>query len=208
MGEAGYHHGNLKQALIEAGLDILKEKGLSGLTLRACAARAGVSHGAPKNHFCSLAVLHAAIVAQGFYMFAGKMTENIPAVQNDGAAYVLAVARGYVAFADENPDLFRLMFSLEREVELYPELEPAARAAYDVLRDMCRWIDFGTAGTAQERLAKETMLWSWIHGYASLRINGQFYKAHREIGRNPELEEILLDLTYRTTPLPPVDEEV
>ena len=52
-----YRHGNLRAALIDAGLEILEEKGLAGLTLRACATRAGASHTAPQNHFGNLAGL-------------------------------------------------------------------------------------------------------------------------------------------------------
>ena len=63
---ARYHHGNLKSALVEAGLVILREKGLAGLSLRAIAERVGVSHTAPKNHFGNLAGLLTAIAGQGY----------------------------------------------------------------------------------------------------------------------------------------------
>jgi AcrR family transcriptional regulator len=65
-GTTAYHHGNLKEALIDAGLEILEEKGLAGLTLRACARRAGASHTAPKNHFKNHAGLQTAIAARGY----------------------------------------------------------------------------------------------------------------------------------------------
>ena len=60
----GYHHGNLKTALVEAGLEIIEAEGLAGLSLRAIAAKVGVSHTAPKNHFGSLRGLLTAIGTQ------------------------------------------------------------------------------------------------------------------------------------------------
>ena len=106
-----YHHGNLKQALVLAGLDILNEDGLEGLSMRACAARVGVSHGAPKNHFANLAVLQAAIATEGFRRFAETMRAFMEKAPQNARSQIIACAEGYVAFVEDNPDLFRLMFS-------------------------------------------------------------------------------------------------
>jgi len=63
---AGYHHGDLREALLEAAEALLREEGVPGLTLRACARRAGVSHAAPKHHFADLSELLSAVAARGF----------------------------------------------------------------------------------------------------------------------------------------------
>ncbi len=196
LSEPNYHHGNLKQALVEAGLDILREEGLAALSLRACAARVGVSHGAPKNHFASLAVLQAAIVTQGFRMFTQAMTAHVRDAPLRGRDQVLAIATGYVEFALANPDLFRLMFSMERQLDIYPELLPASQEAYAVLRDVSRWIAVEHDGSREALVARETMLWSWVHGYACLRVNKQFYTSNAETNRDPALQDIMPEFRY------------
>jgi len=189
LSEPKYHHGNLKEALIQAGLDILKEDGLESLSLRACAARAGVSHGAPKNHFANLAVLQAAIATEGFRQFAAVMRAHMADAPKDARARILASASGYVAFVEDNPDLFRLMFSMERKIDIYPDLLPTSREAYDVLREVAAGLSPENCENPTHPTSVETMLWAFIHGYATLKANKQFYTANAETGKDPELEE-------------------
>ena len=103
--------GDLKARLVQAGRDILDEDGSDALTLRACAARAGVSHAAPAHHFNGLPGLVAAIVTTGFRQFAATMIEvrdRAPATPRDR---LIGICRGYMRFAEENPGLFTLMFN-------------------------------------------------------------------------------------------------
>jgi AcrR family transcriptional regulator len=74
--EKTYHHGNLKDALVKASLDILHKDGLAGLSLRKCAERVGVSHTAPKNHFGNMAGLLTALASAGYAMLADYMRKN------------------------------------------------------------------------------------------------------------------------------------
>lgn len=196
LSEPKYHHGNLKEALIQAGLDILKQDGLESLSLRACAARVGVSHGAPKNHFATLAVLQAAIATEGFRQFAATMRAHMAEAPGDARAQILASAKGYVAFVEENRDLFRLMFSMERRIDIYPELLPASRDAYVVLREVAEGLAPENCEDPVHRTSVETMLWTFIHGYATLQANRQFYTANAETGRDPSLEEIFPKFLY------------
>lgn len=80
--QSTYHHGNLKAALVQAGLDILNQQGLADLTLRACALRAGVSHTAPKNHFGNLAGLMSAIAARGYQRLTETMQTGLPRMRH------------------------------------------------------------------------------------------------------------------------------
>ncbi|HEU0222356.1 MAG TPA: TetR/AcrR family transcriptional regulator, partial [Paracoccaceae bacterium] len=82
MSERRYHHGDLRRALVEAGLAILEEAGLEALTLRACAARVGVSHAAPRNHFAGLGGLLAAIKAEGFRRHEAAMRAGMAEATN------------------------------------------------------------------------------------------------------------------------------
>ncbi|WP_417685671.1 TetR-like C-terminal domain-containing protein [Roseibium sp.] len=143
-----------------------------------------------------MAVLQAAIVAEGFRLFAATMRDHVAAAPKEGRAQVLAIATGYVEFAVGNPDLFRLMFSMERQLDIFPDLLPASREAYAVLRDVSKWVEAKDRHSAEGRVAVETMLWTWVHGYACLKVNRQFYTSNAEIGRDPELADVMPAFDY------------
>ena len=168
-----YHHGDLKHALVAAGIALLEEGGLPALTLRACAARAGVSHAAPKNHFGSLAGLVTAIAAEGFARHAAFMRADLPA---DAAprARLHAAMQGYTRFAAGHPHLFELMFSPSYPDFSDPVLRHNAAASYAVLRDVATGLDWDKADAEGGQIRTEMMLWSIVHGYAILSLSGQF----------------------------------
>ncbi|WP_420564758.1 TetR-like C-terminal domain-containing protein [Thalassobaculum sp.] len=170
-----YHHGDLKPALIQAGLELLEEQGLEALTLRAIAARVGVSHTAPKNHFDGLLGLLAAIAAEGFRRHATEMRKGVEAHSNR-VDRLRAATEGYVRFARENPALFKLMFSPRLKGLGDPDLIAAGSESYGVLRGIADGLEWDRPGPArgpgEEALRTETMLWAFAHGYASLLLEG------------------------------------
>ncbi|MCZ8187900.1 MAG: TetR/AcrR family transcriptional regulator [Beijerinckiaceae bacterium] len=170
-GPRRYHHGNLKAALVEAGLALLEERGLANLSLREIAARVGVSHTAPKNHFGSLKGLLTAIAAEGFRRHAAALEAGLR--PEDGPVERLhAAADGYVRFARDHPALFRLMFSADLCNHEDPDLSAAASASYGVLARLAERLAPGKGGGGgQTRM--ETLLWSIVHGYAMLANEGQ-----------------------------------
>lgn len=182
MRDKKYHHGNLKEALIEAGLDILAESGLDGLSLRTCAARVGVSHTAPKNHFGNMGGLLTAIAARGYGELAGWMTRDLP----DGATRHEkrnAALEGYVAFARANPHLFELMYSGSRTNRDDPDLKAGIGACYDILREASHNLDWDKADTPDAELRAQIMFWSLVHGFAQLTLSGKLEKeATRSLG--------------------------
>ena len=168
------HHGNLRQTLINAGIDILGQDGLSALTLRACAARAGVSHAAPAHHFSGLPGLQAGIAAKGYTLLVTAMTSERAKVDPRATARLLAICQGYLHFAQAYPALFTLMFSTDvfaDDCHTDPDLAAASTAAYGILAEACAAFDPGPIGAS----GLEIMIWSLIHGYASLM-------QHRRIG--------------------------
>lgn len=186
-----YHHGNLRQALVEAGLDILSTEGLPALTLRGCAARAGVSHSAPKNHFENLDRLMAAICAEGHRRLTAAMRDMMADAEPEPRPQLLAAAKGYLAFALENTDLFRLMFSLPRAEAFDPERREAGDESYAILRKVCAPLAARLNGTPAPRAVVETTVWSYVHGYASLAVNNRLRRPEAEIGRIPGIEEAM-----------------
>lgn len=171
-----YHHGDLKPALVRAGLEILEQDGLEALSLRAIAARAGVSHTAPRNHFDGLTGLLSAIAAEGFRRHAAEMRRGVEDLPK-GRARLHAAAEGYVRFARRHPALFRLMFSPILCGRDDPDLAAASAESYGVLQDIAAGLDWARPGPQHapelEALRTETMLWSLVHGYASLMIEGR-----------------------------------
>ena len=95
-----YHHGDLREALIKAGLTILEKDGVEALTLRACARKAGVSHAAPQHHFAGIDDLLAEIAATGFEDFVESL-DQAAAHATSPVEKLKAMGQGYVAFAGD-----------------------------------------------------------------------------------------------------------
>lgn len=167
-----HHHGDLRNALIDAGVAILAEDGLDGLTLRKCAARAGVSHAAPSHHFDGVAGLRAAITEEGFRIFRNYMLDARNRAGDNPHERLKAICRGYLFFAVENPALFELIFgikAMQHQRDLMPE---SPDAAYLVLRETCA--PFVPEGA--DPLVTEAQVWSLIHGFCTLYVAEQFGK--------------------------------
>src|SRR5215470_6823467 len=98
---APYHHGSLREAMVEAAERILERDGIAGLTLRAAAREAGVSHAAPKNHFGDVRGLLSELAAAGFVRFGAAMVANVREDASRGAE-LMAIGQGYVTFAKQN----------------------------------------------------------------------------------------------------------
>jgi AcrR family transcriptional regulator len=179
---AGYHHGDLRDALLVAAEQLLHEKGLQGLTLRACARRAGVSHAAPKHHFADLSELLSEVAARGFDRLTAALQTAHAEVGEDPDARFIAVARTYVHFARDNPAHFRLMF---RSDVLRQCNKSLAMASGRTFAEMTGCIT-GQRGEPDvdpeqllERIREDDFMqdlvlgWSYVHGYAQLLLEGQ-----------------------------------
>ncbi|ODT80716.1 MAG: hypothetical protein ABS76_14680 [Pelagibacterium sp. SCN 64-44] len=158
-----YHHGNLRQALLEAALVVLEQRGEAGLGLRDLARAVGVSPAAPYRHFDSRAALLEALAVTGFQRFAARM-EAVAASRPDDA--MAAMGKTYVVFALQNPNLFRLMFSPQMKKEARPGLRLAADAAFDTLRHVI-------GGDVQTGRVRALAAWAKVHGLAVLLLDGQ-----------------------------------
>ena len=133
MAKRGYHHGNLRQALVDATLDLIEEKGPQGFTMAEAAKLAGVSAAAPYRHFKGREDLIAEAARQGFDIFADLMEF----AYNDGKPSALAAfeatGRAYLAFARKHPGHYIAMFESGISMNTTPELAMAANRASGVL---------------------------------------------------------------------------
>jgi AcrR family transcriptional regulator len=175
-----YHHGDLQQALLKAGLELLQEHGLEGITLRETARRAGVSHAAPYHHFADKARLIEALATESFRRFTQALQEAWETTPGSSLARFRAVGLAYVQFALEHPAEFRLMNRPElrqpaKELQQDAASTPvtlAARQSYEVLLHSirsCQEDGFITQGNP-EPLALTA--WSSVHGLAVLLMDG------------------------------------
>jgi AcrR family transcriptional regulator len=170
--EVPYHHGSLRAAMLQAAELILERDGIAGLTLRAAAREAGVSHAAPKNHFGDIRGLLSELAAVGFERFAAALTANV----RDGdppQTRMAAIGGGYVAFAQQNPGLFLLMFRGERLDFSRPALRAAADAAFGVLAGVAPDRRDALAPLTLPQAARITAAWSLVHGFAMLLLDGR-----------------------------------
>jgi AcrR family transcriptional regulator len=169
-----YHHGDLKNALIKAGVEILSKEGIEGLTLRKVAARAGVSHNAPYSHFPDKQSLIAAISTEGFKHLYEELGAAMAAYPNDPKKQLQLGAWAYVQFAMKNTDTFKIMFSgvLEKEKD-YPAFVEISHNTFGRVVSVvhaCQQAGLLNS-TAPEMMA--VTVWGQIHGIISLVLEGQ-----------------------------------
>lgn len=158
MKSTPYHHGDLPAALLEAAETVLRRDGLAALTLRAVAREAGVSHAAPAPHFKDLTGLLSELAAIGHTRLADAMEAGAPP------------GRAYVGFAQDHPQLFRLMSSNDRLDSERPALREARIRSFHVLE---RARDMAIEPSDMEGIARMTAAWSLVHGFATLMIDGR-----------------------------------
>jgi AcrR family transcriptional regulator len=167
-----YHHGNLREALIEAGIALLDQVGWDGMTLRACAARAGVSHAAPAHHFGNLKGLQTALGVVAFTRFRETLAAAQEVAGRDPKARLRAAGEGYVRFATAHPGLFRLMFGGAELDRSDPALADAQDSAYGELGRIVAPFLPAEAGPEDDHRLR-LAVWSMAHGYAHLLLAGQ-----------------------------------
>lgn len=163
-----HHHGNLREALVDAGFELLKEGGIAALTLRKCAARAGVSHAAPAHHFNGIKGLLTAIVTRGYLLFAAELNRHIAMADDDPISRLHGCCRGYVAFSRGNKALASIIFNKANCHEDETDWIVAADAAYEVLVGVCAPFKHKYDNAELTQIA----VWTMLEGYVNFERNG------------------------------------
>ncbi|WP_336366410.1 TetR/AcrR family transcriptional regulator [Marinobacter sp. C2H3] len=188
MTRAAYHHGDLPQQAHQQALEVLRADGDTAISLRAIAKQIGVSAPALYRHFADRETLLAELAVTGFEW----LRERLLAVdQTEPRRALLEIGLAYVAFANDEPNLYRLMFGgriLPRGA--HPRLDEAGLAAFKVLED--------TVASGQRRGYLKPLplplmtatAWSLVHGLSELMIDGHLPAADAE----PRLAESVLTL--------------
>ena len=168
-----YHHGALREALIEAAAGVAAERGVGALSLREAARRAGVTEAAPYHYFADKSALLAAVAEQGFRLF--DQTQGAAADQAgpDPVERLQALGAAYVRFAVDHPHYFRVMFRPHLvEHGKYPALHEVATRTFDRLVDSTRAARLSQGHDDPDPLAAATLMWSVPHGLAMLYLEG------------------------------------
>jgi AcrR family transcriptional regulator len=168
-----YHHGNLREVLLEGALRIIAEAGPAAFTLREVARRAGVSHNAPYRHFRDKDALLAAVAAQGFRELTRAMREAgerqakpIDKLKQSGLAYV--------AFAIRRPEHFTVMFDAPVGGTDDADYLQASQEAFTTLVNFIRDCQEKGQLRAGSTLERALYAWSLVHGIAKLAVAGRF----------------------------------
>ena len=179
-----YHHGDLRRALLDASLTIVRESGPAALTLRAAARAAGVSQTAPYRHFADRTALVAGVAEDGFRRLHARLvaaaTAAIPA-GSTARSGLQRLALEYLLFAVEHPAEYRIMFGEELTAHASGSLPASCLEARESVFALLR----GGIGRLQEQRLVRTgdprvmalSAWALVHGLAMLTIDGQVSRA-------------------------------
>ena len=188
MARKSYHHGNLRQALVEASLVLIEEKGPLGFTLAEAARSAGVSAAAPYRHFKNREDLIAEVARQGFAAFGDRLEEAFDEARPTPLAALGAIGQVYLDFARNDPGSYVAMFESGVDISSDAELATTAQRAMSVL---VRAAERLSAHLPPAERPPATMVanhvWALLHGIVELFTRGQ------PVGRVPYSAEEMLE---------------
>ncbi|MFN0219946.1 MAG: TetR/AcrR family transcriptional regulator [Hyphomicrobium sp.] len=169
----GYHHGNLREALIKAALELISEKGSSGFTIAEAARAAGVSPAAPYRHYRDRDALMADVALKGFEALEARLRAAWAGGAPKPSKALENVTRAYLDFARREPSQFSAMFESGLSLHAFPELRDAGERAFGVVRDACEAL-IQTMPAAQRPPVTMMALhvWSQAQGVAALFARG------------------------------------
>lgn len=167
----GYHHGNLRAALLDSALEVLSEGGVAGFSMREAARRAGVSQSAPKHHFGDARGLLGALATRAYRQLCDRL-DGVELGGREVAERVAALSAEYVAFARENRALFDLMWRMTQFDFDNPELAEQKHRALRILDRGVRGPDAQLPDDTDPALVPSYAVWSLVHGYTTLALEG------------------------------------
>jgi AcrR family transcriptional regulator len=181
----GYHHGNLREALIDAALELIAAKGPAGFTIAEAARLAGVSPAAPYRHFRDAEALLAEVAVRGFERLEEALTKAWANGTPSPSRAFEALGRAYLTFARDEPAYYAAMFEAHVAPDSHPGLQVAGDRAFGVLREAAERLG---AGLPRERRPPALMValhvWAMSHGVASLFVRAG--NARRKLPMAPE----------------------
>lgn len=165
----GYHHGNLREALIQAALVLIAERGLAGFAVAELARAVGVSPAAPYRHFRDRNAVVAEVARRGFEQLAAELEAARGAARADPASIVERCAQAHLAFARREPAVYAAMFEGGFPAKDYPDVLRARDGAFAIVRRAAQAAcDVGQGLRQPPALMVALHVWSLTHGIAGL----------------------------------------
>jgi AcrR family transcriptional regulator len=184
-GGRGYHHGNLREALVRATLDLIAEKGPASFTFAEAARAAGVSAAAPYRHYRDRDDLMADIAFRGFNLLEADLVRAWNEGSPDPATALENVGRAYLKFAGSEPAYYSAMFEAAIPLDRNLALRDAGERAFGILRVASEKIIAGMPQSSRPpALMMASHIWALSHGVASLFGRGD--SARRLLPMQPE----------------------
>jgi AcrR family transcriptional regulator len=181
----GYHHGNLREALVRAALDLIAEKGPGGFTFADAARSAGVSSAAPYRHFRDRDALMTDVARRGFERFETELKRAWNDGKPESFAAFEAVGRAYIAFARDEPAYYSAMFEAGVPLDADPDLRQASDRAFGVLRGAAEVLSARLPAAGRPpALMMALHIWALSHGVASLFARAD--AGRRKLPMSPE----------------------
>ena len=189
---AQYHHGDLKQQLIEATRQLVEEKGPDHFSVSEACRRAGVSTAAPYKHFKDKGEMLRAVALGGMERKMEQMLAAVEPLAPGSIDRIIALGRVYVGFAIAEPGVFRLMFGLSEDHDEYEDLvKTGDTMAFSVQQEVALYR--GSDTVEEPDIRRAFLLWSFVHGVSFLLLDGKV--THMDMAF--DLESVLSEIAYR-----------
>lgn len=181
----GYHHGNLREALIAAALDLIRRKGPAGFTVSEAARAAGVSPAAPYRHFRDRDALITDVARRGFELFADRLAKAWNDGRPDPVTALKNAGMAYLGFARDEPAYYAAMFESGVPPDVDPEFTKASERAFAILRRAAEAVVSALPPGRRPPVGMMSFhIWALSHGIASLFARGD--TARRKLPMTPE----------------------
>jgi len=167
-----YHHGNLREVLLEKAVEVIQEDGIGGLSLRDVARRAGVSHGAPAHHFTDKVGLLTALATRSMEQFGATLSEASGEAGGSALDRLRAIGRAYVRFAAQNPAHFGIVTRFELIRGGDAEFAASYQATFDLVKDAVCTAQGEGWRRSMDPMALVITCWSAVHGLSTLYLDG------------------------------------
>lgn len=183
-----FHHGDLKRVLFDVALALLDEHGAGGVTIRAVAKAAAVSHGAPVNHYKDRRALLTALAKAQFDALLTGIDMRLAELEDDPGPGIEIIASAMMDFGFRYPHRYRLLWSADLIDHADPELLSVMDRIYDRL---CTEFSKDVPGRKFDKDTYAVALWSMVHGYVDMRLSGMFEPLNDSVSGAPRSEAII-----------------
>ncbi|GAA4644472.1 TetR/AcrR family transcriptional regulator [Pontixanthobacter gangjinensis] len=194
--EKPFHHGDLKRVLFEVALKLLDRDGVEGVTIRAVAREAGVSHGAPVNHYRDRRALLTALAQRQFETIRSSVEDGLTAATVGSNAWIEVFGNTLLDFGFEYPHRYKLLWRGDLIDLNDPDL---SRIMDQIYAQLCDQIERSMPQVEFDRDTVAVAFWSMIHGYLDMRLSGMFVPLDDKVTGKPR-ETALLDLFKMLAP--------